>query len=153
MNEARRRSVLLDFAHAECANHVHAGTCEVRERAPCRLGRAERCPYFEASVLPIALRKLRLQQDPKHGGKPKDDSPVVDAYLREHPDLRGRRAGVSDAPARSCPDCGGPLPPGKRFCQTCRAIRRREADRRQKAKMRAPCPTVMAEKGGQNRLF
>ena len=148
MNEAQRRSVLLEFARQECANHVHSGVCEPRDRKPCRLGQGERCSYFEACVLPIAVRKLRMLRKPK-----KDDSAVVDAYIREHPELRGRQSADEDASGRTCPDCGEPLVKRQRVCLVCRAKRRRQSDRQQKARTRGGCPTVNSEKGGQNRLF
>lgn len=140
MNEAKRRSVLLEFAHQECANHVHFGMCEPRDRKPCRLGQGERCSSFEACVLPIAVRKLRMLRTLKKARK--DDSAVVDAYTREHPELRrgSRRAGSDEnGPGRTCPDCGAPLARRQRVCLMCSAKRHRQSARRHNARKRGGC--------------
>ena len=41
-------------------------------------------------------------------------------------------------PARTCPDCKGPLAKRRRCCPSCAARRRREAQRRKRKKQRGP---------------
>ena len=128
MNQSRRRRILATFAHQECANMAHADHCELRDRKPCVLLDGKRCAYFEASVLPIATRRLRMMCKVET-----DDSRVVEAYGDEHPQLRGTAIAPEpddDGHVRTCPDCGTRLPPRKRVCATCAAKRRRATYRR-----------------------
>jgi len=115
------------LARAECANFQNDGTCigvgfdrmcwpAACEGEPCVVGKpGERCGYFEVVVLPLAKRaSLKAHEYP---GAARD-------YYR----LIGRDA----APVltlRKCPECGDPLPIRKRFCDRCRAARRRRSER------------------------
>jgi len=147
--KAARPTPLRRFVREECANYI-SGECFAQPCDECLVIEGKRCPYFEGSVFPIATRKIRLlRKNAKH-----DDRDIVKAYLRDHSELRGTLVPEPDDDGvRSCPDCGSPLGPCMRYCQACRAKRRRQSDRRQKARTRGGCPTVNSEKGGQNRLF
>jgi len=85
----------------------------------CKVARGERCEYFERAVLPLA-DQASPPDDPRLQARRAE---ARRAYLRKH-DLDG-----AEDPGRSCPDCGGPLPKGKRLCETCRQRRRRASYR------------------------
>ncbi len=81
----------------------------------CKVGRGERCEYFERTVLPLA-DQASPADDPRLQARRAE---ARRAYRRKH-DLDG-----AEEPGRRCPDCGGPLPKGKRLCEACRQRRRR----------------------------
>jgi len=82
----------------------------------------------------------------EHGPILCSPEPLLGAYLAAVPNpiwRRARRPAWMDAPVssvttpamaptptvRRCPDCGGPMPPRRRYCDACRFARRRETDR------------------------
>jgi len=138
------------FVREECPDYVAARGCWRLKGRECLVIEGERCREFETSIFPIAVRSLRLLRNKDK----QDDRRVVEAYLCDHAELRETLVPERDNNAvRPCPDCGAPLAPRARFCETCRVARRRKSDRRQKARQRGGCPTVNPEKGGQNRPF
>lgn len=153
MKRTAATKALMQFAFEECANHVHRGTCEIRDRKPCRMGQGTRCPYFETSVFPIATRGLRLLRLPAKAAR--DDRRVVEAFRMLWPTPTGKMHAGLTAPRRTCPDCGGPLPPRKRVCAQCRQVRRRASYRKAKESARNPCvtSTVKPEKGAKSPGF
>jgi hypothetical protein len=102
---------LRSFVQGQCANAKPGDAC-LWDR-PCLTVRGLRCPYFEASVLPLATRNSA-----KYPG-------VTAAYLRLHPELNVL---LAPAPTRVCA-CGSPLPRRRRLCDSCAKSRRREATR------------------------
>lgn len=85
----------------------------------CLVARGKRCGHFERVILPLA-------DQPSPPDEPKLQSKRARArraYLRKH-NLEG-----ADEPHRPCPDCDGPLPKCKRYCEECRHRRRRSSTR------------------------
>jgi len=169
MNRSAAVSALRHFAHEECASCPRPGVCIMLRSGACLLARGQRCGYFEDSVLPIAQRRLRLSRNPNPfkvmrdgkvtdlpGAKPIDDSRVVAACRVVHPEVRGTLIPESDDDGiakRQCPDCGGPLGPRMRFCETCRRNRRRESARRLKAEKRGVVSAVNGERTPKTPVF
>ncbi len=87
----------------------------------CLLAQGKRCGYFERAVLPLAKRADR--EDAKRARR---------AYEAAHGVLGG---GPDEE--RSCPDCGAPIPKGRRYCDSCRVKRLKAANRRAQQRHRA----------------
>ena len=90
---------------------------EQLEGQPCRVGQGKRCDFFERHVLPVA------------------ESPG---------EIAARKAYVSKFPVdqfagkeRYC-HCGETIGKGRRMCDECRAKRRRETYRRNRAEQKRP---------------
>ena len=127
------------FARAECANHVHDGSClgilvgslsddngqhYAHPMDTCLLSQKppRPCPYFEAVGLPIA-------DHPSPTGDPHRQENYLDAKLRY---LAWRKKdGEVTVSARACPDCGQPVAKRKRYCERCAGIRKRTGGNRQ----------------------
>lgn len=112
------------FAQAECANMTAEGGClALPGEAPCVLKRGQdRCPYFEAHVLPIADQETK---------RPKLQAARLAArraYLAHFP--ADEAAPDADPAERLCPDCGKPLAKGAQVCPECRRRRRQATKRR-----------------------
>jgi len=109
--------------------------------ATCKVKRRRRCSYFEQAILPLAYRPSP-KENPKLQGER--------ARAREAYWSTGEAAVVSEgrrprAP-RSCPDCGGPLPKGRRYCEPCAAKRRKATYRRSRRETERPAQQLS---GGQ----
>ena len=105
----------LQMAHQECANSVN--NRHLNER-PCLLEkRGAQCRYFERCLLPLAHQRPDLFGD------------VERLYW-------GAAAKMGPTTVlRSCPDCGEALGPKRRLCDSCRALRRRTAERASRGKL------------------
>jgi len=108
---------LRHIIHNECANWISASCLTTTDHSCCALA-GERCAYFERAVAPLAIEH------------PKEFGPAVREYNRAL-----KAGGVKLGAVRHC-DCGEPLPPRKRYCETCAAKRRREQTRRAVARGR-----------------
>ncbi len=119
----------LLYAAAECANYLPGGAClNVNfgqrgenichpSRPTCLLASDKPCSYFEQCV----VLTHTIEPDPK---KSKTYQEAAYTYLMAH----GR-----NLVGRKCPDCGGQMGAGRRFCQMCSDKRRKTAWRRRYA--------------------
>ena len=144
MNRSAAISALRYFAHEECASCPRPGDCIMLKSGVCLLSQGQRCTYFEESVLPIAVRRLRKAR----AQHPVDDGRILEAYRMLHRETCGTLIPESDDDGiakHQCPDCGEALGPRMRFCPKCRTKRRRDSYRAQKAKKYGTLSTVKAE--------
>ncbi len=128
----------LQIAYAECANWRKDGKgclgamidddLQIRRcypRARCVLSEpGKRCPYFEECVAPMA---------------PSIENPKVRAEFEAA--VRDYRLApkLPCALERPCPVCGQAMEPGRRFCESCAAARRKESIRRAVQRHRVTC--------------
>lgn len=110
---------LRAFVRARCSNSRDGDLCLCRE-GPCAVLRGLRCEWFERAVATGA-------------------QPIPDDVRRAYLPLHVARVFFS---GRRCPVCQEPLPPRKRFCNSCRDRRRRAAKRA--ARSGGPRGTVKA---------
>lgn len=108
---------------ATCTNAAAGDACLVREDG-CAVLRGQRCRLLE-TLLALVGERGRA------------------AYARLHPET----VRFDGPPVRTCPDCGAPLPSGRRVCNGCRDRRRRAAYREQRGRR----ATVDLLVGAQNR--
>lgn len=128
----------LQFATAECANHQPDGSCagvminrdlSMPRAAPkprCLLAEGKRCAYFEQCVAPMA----DWTTDPRRA-----------ASLQAAVAMYRRVTKQGEDPARRCPECGGPMAKGKRYCPACAAARRKATLRASQARRRGSAVT------------
>ncbi len=128
----------LQIAYAHCANWRKDGKgclgamidddlqirrCDPKPR--CVLGTAgARCSYFEECVAPMA---------------PSIDNPKVRAEFEAAVRDYRLAAELPCADERPCPMCGQAMEPGRRFCGSCAAARRKESTRRAVQRHRVTC--------------
>ena len=111
---------LTQFVRSECANYMPDGSCMGMPLIPkkgvrifpadrCRAIKGTRCTYFEDYVLPLAASR------------------GLEKVVEQYRDIPGTLS-VRTAQTRYC-ECGHPLRKRERFCDACKAKRRREAYR------------------------
>ena len=87
----------------------------------CYVLEGQRCSWFEKAVLPTAKQIGLLQH-------------IVTAYSKKV-GLSGELDHLCTYEnVRVCPDCGGPLQPKQRYCDTCTMRRRKQTYRRSRSK-------------------
>ena len=99
------------------------------EGGPCLVGLGQRCEFFEHNVLSSA-------------GNPNEGPAILASRMSARRTYAARfpAAGLA-AEERRC-RCGRPLARRRRFCDSCRARRRRDTYRRRRAGQRAPAPQL-----------
>jgi len=123
----------LQFVVEECSNHQPDGSClgamieedlSIRRGTPrprCLVADGKRCPYFEACVLPLA----DMASDPRRATSLQEAVAEYRRVTKQGEDLD-----------RQCPECGGPMRKGKRYCPTCADGRRKASYRDYKTRAR-----------------
>lgn len=123
---------LTTFIAEECANHRHNGSClgmpalimrgsKIFPADKCRVAEGKRCQYFEACVMPLAVKM----------GAPH----LVDEYQNKTNSMILGSTARAHVKIRTC-GCGTPLAARQRTCDRCQAKKRRESARRGMASLR-----------------
>lgn len=113
------------LVRAECANFSDS-ICHALADHECLVQKNERCEYFERCLL--ALPDMAgLANAPKYRS-------AVSEY--RYSIMDGVRAGPTRPGTRLC-DCGTPLPPRHRLCDTCKAKKRRHTRRQAQKRWRS----------------
>jgi hypothetical protein len=132
----------LQFVCEECANHQPDGSClrvtigddlSIGRAAPesrCLVADGQRCPYFEACLLPMA----DMAGDPRRAA-------ALQEAVAEYRQITNQKA----PKARPCPDCGRPMQKGRQYCPRCAGARRKASNRTAQSRRRDPAVGMSAE--------
>lgn len=136
----------LQFIRDECANRQPDGSCTgamidddlrirlLRPLSRCLVADNRRCPYFEVCVAPMAGMVT----------EPRRAAPIQEAVAEYR-----RITKQGEDLTRQCPECGGSMRRGKKYCPRC-ADARRKASNRAAQDRRRHTPVVLSADVGEN---
>jgi len=118
-----------------CANydHYYGGCLFENFKGNCAVEIGKRCGWFERAVLPTAVEIGQSLE-------------ITSQYEERTRSVVNRHKSSTESD-RTCPDCGAPLPPRRRFCDKCKRRKVSNANRERQRVFRLSQRNALTPKG------